>query len=142
MEKNPTMLFVVAAALVNQVNEILVQKRPEGKAMAGLWEFPGGKVEASEKPESALKRELREELGIDVQTGNLVPLTFAEEALGTKNLLLLLYLCRDWSGEPVAMEGNELRWVTMDDLRKLPMPPADKPFIGHLARILGAAICD
>ncbi|MFC4291856.1 8-oxo-dGTP diphosphatase MutT [Sphingorhabdus arenilitoris] len=141
MEKNPTMLFVVAAALVNQVNEILVQKRPEGKPMAGLWEFPGGKVEQNENPESALVRELHEELGITIHSEKMMPLTFASEALGEKNLLLLLYICREWDGEAQAMEGNSLRWVTIAEMRGLSMPPADGPFIGHLARMLndGAA---
>ena len=136
MEKNPTMLFVVAVALIGQGSEILVQKRPDGKAMAGLWEFPGGKVETGETPESALARELKEELGIGVDPENLVPITFASEQLGDRNLLLLLYTCRTWSGEPEALESNDLAWVTTEQMRELPMPPADAPFIDHLEKAL------
>jgi 8-oxo-dGTP diphosphatase len=136
MEKNPTTLFVVAAALVSQANEILVQKRPEGKSMAGLWEFPGGKVERHESPESALARELKEELGIDVDPENMVPVTFASEPLGDKNLLLLLYLCRTWEGEVQALESLEMQWVTIDAMRKLQMPPADAPFIDYLEKVI------
>ena len=136
MEKNPTMLFVVAAALVNQANEIFVQKRPIGKAMAGLWEFPGGKVEHEETPESALVRELKEELGIVVEASNLIPVTFASEPLEGKNLLLLLYLCREWQGEPAALESLAIDWVSIDQLRELPMPPADEPFADYLAKAI------
>jgi len=136
MEKNPTMLFVVAAAFLNQTNEILVQKRPTGKMMAGLWEFPGGKVEAGEEPESALSRELKEELGVVVDPQNLVPATFASEPLGDKNLLLLLYICREWEGEPQALESTEIAWVTVEEMKALPMPPADRPFVDYLAKLL------
>ncbi len=136
MEKNPTMLFVVAAALVNQANEILIQKRPKGKAMAGLWEFPGGKVEAGESPVSALIRELKEELGIHVDPKKLTPVTFASEALDDKYLLLLLYMGREWQGQPRAIESLEMEWVTLSDMRRRAMPPADRPFIDHLERII------
>jgi 8-oxo-dGTP diphosphatase len=132
MEKNPTMLFVVAAALTNQDGEILLQKRPEGRQMAGLWEFPGGKVDAGESPESALLRELQEELGIDVLAENLVPITFASEPLGDRNLLLLLYRCATWLGEPVALDSPELRWLLPADMDSLPMPPADVPLVRAL----------
>lgn len=136
MEKNPTMLFVVAAALVNQANEILIQKRPAGKAMAGLWEFPGGKVEAGESPVAALIRELDEELAVGVEPENLLPVTFASEALDGAYLVLLLYLCRIWQGQPRAMESTAIEWVTLDEMRARAMPPADAPFIDHLARVI------
>ena len=129
MEKNPTTLFVVAAALTNQAGEILLQKRPAGKQMAGLWEFPGGKVESGESPESALVRELHEELGIEVSAANLLPITFASEPLQDRNLLLLLYRCTQWQGEPAALDSPELRWLRPAAMHGLPMPPADKPLV-------------
>jgi 8-oxo-dGTP diphosphatase len=129
MEKNPTMLFVVAAALTNQAGEILLQKRPEGKQMAGLWEFPGGKVEPSESPESALVRELREELGIEVSALDLLPITFVSEPLGARHLVLLLYRCTQWQGEPAALDSPELRWLRPSDMHQLQMPPADVPLV-------------
>jgi len=134
MEKNPTMLFVVAAALTNQDGEILVQKRPEGKPMAGLWEFPGGKVDEGESPESALCRELREELGVEVSAENLVPISFASERLGDRNLLLLLYRCTQWVGEPMALDSPELRWLLPAEMHSLSMPPADVPLVRALQR--------
>lgn len=136
MEKNPTMLFVVAAALTNQTGEILLQRRPEGRQMAGLWEFPGGKVDADESPESALVRELHEELGIMVEPQKLVPLTFASEPLGQRNLLLLLYLCREWEGEPQPLDAPELRWLQPSQMHALPMPPADKPLVAALENLI------
>lgn len=135
MEKNPTMLFVVAAALTNQDGEILLQKRPEGRQMAGLWEFPGGKVDAGESPESALVRELKEELGIDVDRKNLVPFTFASEPLEKRNLLLLLYRCYHWRGEPEALDATEIRWLRPSEMRDLQMPPADIPLVSALENI-------
>jgi 8-oxo-dGTP diphosphatase len=132
MEKNPTVLFVVAAALTNQVGEILLQRRPEGRQMAGLWEFPGGKVDEGESPESALARELKEELGIDVAPKNLVPFAFASEPLEGRNLLLLLYRCRIWQGEPQPLDASEIRWLMPSDMRSLPMPPADVPLVSAL----------
>ncbi len=135
MEKNPTMLFVVAAALTNQAGEILLQKRPEGRQMAGLWEFPGGKVDAGESPESALVRELKEELGIDVEPQNLTPVTFASEPLDGRNLLLLLYRCHSWHGEPQALDAAEIRWLLPQDMHGLPMPPADVPLISALENV-------
>jgi 8-oxo-dGTP diphosphatase len=137
MEKNPTMLFVVAAALTNENDEILLQKRPEGRSMAGLWEFPGGKVEPSESPDLALVRELKEELGVTVEGENLNPVTFASEALGDKHLVLLLYSCRVWFGDPLPLESPEIAWVSLNNMRKLDMPPADAPFIDALARLFG-----
>lgn len=135
LEKNPTTLFVVAAALTTQDGEILLQKRPAGRQMEGLWEFPGGKVDTGESPESALIRELEEELGIDVSGSNLVPLAFASEPLDDRHLLLLLYRCRHWEREPVGLDGQELRWVKPYDMHDLPMPPADKPLVTALERI-------
>jgi 8-oxo-dGTP diphosphatase len=132
MEKNPTMLFVVAAALTNQTGEILLQKRPAGRQMAGLWEFPGGKVDAGESPESALVRELHEELGIIVDPQKLVPVTFASEPLEDRNLLLLLYVCREWQGEPQPLDTPEIRWLRPSEMHSLPMPPADKPLVAAL----------
>ena len=136
MEKNPTMLFVVAAALTNQAGEILLQKRAEGRQMAGLWEFPGGKVDVGESPESALVRELKEELGIDVEPQNLVPLTFASEPLEERNLLLLLYRCHHWRGEPEALDATEIRWLRPQEMHDLQMPPADIPLVSALENII------
>ncbi len=136
MEKNPTMLFVVAAALTNQDGEILLQKRPEGRQMAGLWEFPGGKVDAGESPESALVRELKEELGIDVDPENLVPFIFASEPLEERNLLLLLYRCHHWRGEPEALDATEIRWLRPSEMHHLQMPPADIPLVSALENII------
>jgi 8-oxo-dGTP diphosphatase len=134
MEKNPTMLIVVAAALTNQVGEILLQMRPKGKQMEGLWEFPGGKVECGESPESALVRELQEELGVQVSAFDLNPITFASEPLADRNLLLLLYRCTKWHGEPTTLESPELRWLKPSDMHALPMPPADRPLVCALEK--------
>ena len=132
-------LFVVAVALIDQAGRVLVQQRPAGKQMAGLWEFPGGKVEAGETPEAALVREIAEELGITVAEGALRPLTFASEPLADRHLLLLLYLCRDWTGEPQALDAAALAWHAPSALHRLAMPPADKPFIAILERALTGA---
>jgi 8-oxo-dGTP diphosphatase len=134
MEKNPTMLFVVAAALTNEVGEILLQKRPEGRQMGGLWEFPGGKVEQGESPESALVRELKEELGVDVDPSNLIPLTFASARNGDRNMVLLLFRCTQWIGDPVALDSPELKWRLPADMDALPMPPADVPLVEFLQK--------
>lgn len=125
-------LFVVAAALIDADGRVLVQQRPADRSMAGLWEFPGGKVEPDETPEAALIRELREELGIETQTACLAPAGFASEALGDRHLILLLYICRKWRGIPQALEAPALRWVRPIGLHDLPMPPADRPLIGLL----------
>ncbi|RYE94997.1 MAG: (deoxy)nucleoside triphosphate pyrophosphohydrolase [Oxalobacteraceae bacterium] len=128
----PALLLVVAAALVRADNTVLVQQRPVGKQLAGLWEFPGGKIEAGESPEAALVRELREELGIEVAAEALSPVTFASEALAGRHLILMLYAARTWSGEPQALEADALRWVTPADMAALPMPPADVPLVAAL----------
>ncbi len=125
-------LMVVAAALIDSDGRVLVQRRPEGKAMAGLWEFPGGKIESGELPEAALIRELREELGIDVEKACLAPACFASEALAERHLILLLYICRKWRGIPRALQAPVLKWVRPLELHNLEMPPADKPLIGLL----------
>lgn len=132
MEKNPTLLFVVAAALMNERQEVLVQKRPEGKPMAGLWEFPGGKLEQGETPEVALSRELEEELNIQTVTADFEPITFASEPLEDRSLLLLLYKCRRWSGQLESQEMAEIQWVSLKQLKKLKMPPADGPLVDRL----------
>ena len=130
------MLVVVAAALVDRDGRLLVQQRPEGLSMAGLWEFPGGKLEPGETPEQALIRELAEELAIDVDHACLAPACFASEPLGEKHLLLLLYVCRKWRGTPVAQHASALRWVRPVELHRLAMPPADAPLIGLLEALI------
>jgi len=129
-------LFVTAAALVDRDGRILVQQRPPGKPMAGLWEFPGGKVEPGETPEAALIRELREELGIETSASCLAPACFASEPLGDRHLLLLLYVCRKWRGTVAALDATAIRWVRPVELHALDMPPADKPLIGLLEALL------
>ena len=137
MTKPPAKLFpVVAAALIDAQGRVLVQQRPPGKQMAGLWEFPGGKLEPGETPEAALVRELTEELGIVVTPSDLIPATFASETLGDRHLLLLLYTCRAWTGAPQALDAVALRWATPDEMRTLPMPPADAPFVDVLQRMI------
>lgn len=126
-------LLVVAAALIDRRGDVLLQRRPEGKAMAGLWEFPGGKVERGETPEAALVRELYEELGIVVAPAALSPLTFATADLGARSLILLLYGIRSWEGTPRPLEAPELRWVAPAAMRALAMPPADLPLVEYLA---------
>jgi 8-oxo-dGTP diphosphatase len=132
MEKSPTTLFVVAAALTNETGEILLQKRPDDSQMGGLWEFPGGKVDAGESPEIALVRELEEELGLIVDVRDLVAETFASAPLGDRNLVLLLYRCVRWTGTPAALFASDLRWVMPNDMAALPMPPADYPLVRKL----------
>jgi 8-oxo-dGTP diphosphatase len=130
------LVLVAAVALVDADGRVLIAKRPEGKPMAGLWEFPGGKVEAGERPELTLIRELREELDIDVTEACLAPLTFASHAYETFHLLMPLYVCRRWKGMVAALEGQELKWVKPNRLRDYPMPPADLPLIPHLIDLL------
>lgn len=122
-------MTVVAVALVGGDGRILLQQRAPGRAMAGLWEFPGGKVEDGETPEAALVREVAEELGVVLDPAALAPSCFASAALGDRHLLLLLYLCRHWRGEPAPLDAAALRWVTIAEMRALPMPPADEPLI-------------
>ncbi len=125
-------LLVVAAALVDADGRVLVTRRPEGKAMAGLWEFPGGKVGPGETPEAALVRELHEELGIDTETSCLAPFTFASHAYDSFHLLMPLYLCRRWHGRITPREGQATRWMRPVRLGDLPMPPADRPLVAML----------
>ncbi|WP_294223682.1 8-oxo-dGTP diphosphatase MutT [uncultured Shimia sp.] len=122
-------VLVSAVALIDVDGRILLAQRPEGKSMAGLWEFPGGKVEAGETPEVALVRELKEELGIDTWESCLAPLTFASHSYDDFHLLMPLFACRKWKGIPTAQEGQKLTWVNSKDLRKFEMPPADIPLI-------------
>lgn len=130
------LLLVVAVALVDRDGRVLVQQRPPGKPMAGLWEFPGGKVEAGEAPEAALVRELAEELGIAVDPRALAPMAFASEALGDRHLLLLLYVASDWGGTPEPHHASALQWVRPAEMRALAMPPADVPLVDALERLL------
>jgi 8-oxo-dGTP diphosphatase len=132
-----SLVLVVAVALVDADGRVLIAQRPEGKAMAGLWEFPGGKLGANETPETALIRELREELGIEVKAACLAPLTFASHAYEDFHLLMPLYVCRRWEGFVRPLEGQALKWARPKDLRAYPMPPADEPLIPHLVDLLG-----
>ncbi len=131
------LLLVVAVALVDADDRVLIAKRPEGKQLAGLWEFPGGKIDPGERPEAALIRELGEELGIIVKPPCLAPLTFASHAYDDFHLLMPLYVCRKWEGLVAAREGQELKWVRAKALRDYPMPPADAPLIPALVDLLG-----
>lgn len=136
MENYPTLFPVVAGLMLDTQGRILVQQRPEGTAMAGLWEFPGGKIEPGETPEQALARELAEELGIAILPEECEPMTFASASLGQRHLILLLFRCRDWAGEPRALHATALRWATVDELYQLPMPPADLPLLAIIAQSL------
>ncbi len=129
-------VLVVAVALIDPDGRILLSKRPEGKSLAGLWEFPGGKVDSGERPEQALIRELQEELGINVEQSCLAPLTFASHAYEDFHVLMPLYVCRRWQGIAQGLEGQELKWVRAKSLRDYPMPPADLPLIPHLQELL------
>jgi 8-oxo-dGTP diphosphatase len=131
----PTVL-VVAVALVDDDNRVMIAQRPEGKSMAGLWEFPGGKVETGETPEDALIRELKEELSIDVTAACLAPFTFASHTYEKFHLLMPLYVCRRWSGTPIPQEGQTLKWVRANQLKDFDMPPADIPLIAMLRDLL------
>ncbi len=130
------LLLVAAAAIVDPDGRVLVSQRPEGKQLAGFWEFPGGKVESGERPEAALIRELKEELTIDVSESCLAPLTFASHAYEDFHLLMPLYVCRRWKGIVNASEGQVLKWLRPRDLRGLTMPPADAPLIPFLEDLL------
>lgn len=131
LQKNPTMT-VVAAALVDGSGRMLLQQRSPGRAMAGLWEFPGGKVEEGELPEAALVRELDEELGIAVDEAALVPACFASAPVSGRHMVLLLYICRRWRGEPRALDASALKWLRPAEMVAAEMPPADQPLIGLL----------
>ncbi|MDQ1154901.1 8-oxo-dGTP diphosphatase [Brevundimonas sp. SORGH_AS 993] len=131
----PTVL-VVAVALIDVDGRVLIAKRPEGKKLAGLWEFPGGKVEPGERPEQALIRELKEELGIDVKESCLAPFVFASHAYDSFHLLMPLYLCRRWDGVVAAREHDALAWVKPNNLSDYPMPPADEPLVAWLRDLL------
>ena len=123
------LLLVVAVALIDTEGRVLLAQRPQGKSLAGLWEFPGGKVEQGETPEAALIRELTEELGIETKSSCLAPLTFASHSYDDFHLLMPLFACRRWTGIPTPREGQNLAWVRARDLRDYPMPPADIPLI-------------
>ena len=129
-------ILVAACALIDSDGRVLLAQRPEGKVMAGLWEFPGGKVEAGERPEESLIRELNEELGIVVKEECLAPLTFASHVYPDFHLLMPLYVCRRWEGFVRGREQQKLKWVRPIELRNYPMPPADEPLISHLTTLL------
>lgn len=129
-------LLVVAAALVDADNHVLIAQRPSGKSMAGLWEFPGGKLNPGETPEAALRRELEEELAIEVCETCLAPFTFASHAYDTFHLMMPLYICRNWEGEIIPREGQEIAWVRANRLQNYPMPPADLPLLPFLRDLL------
>jgi 8-oxo-dGTP diphosphatase len=130
------LVLVAACALVDADGRVLVAQRPAGKPMAGLWEFPGGKLSPGETPEACLVRELHEELGVDTETACLAPLTFASHAYERFHLLMPLWVCRKWRGEPTGREGQTLRWLRPRALRVLAMPPADAPLIPFLEELL------
>ncbi len=133
---NQGLLLVAAAALVDVDGRVLVQQRPEGKAMAGLWEFPGGKVEGDESLEQTLIRELKEELDIDVTAACLAPFTFASHAYDDFRLLMPLFVCRVWEGTPKSVEGQALQWLRTMRMGDLAMPPADRPLVAMLRDLL------
>lgn len=133
MEK---IVLVSACALTDVEGRVLLAQRPEGKSMAGLWEFPGGKVEAGETPEDTLIRELKEELGIDVTASCLAPFTFASHTYDDFHLMMPLYVCRKWEGIPQPLEGQTLKWVRPNAMKEFPMPPADEPLVAMLRDLL------
>jgi 8-oxo-dGTP diphosphatase len=135
-EKSKRMLLVAACALIDADGRVLLTQRPEGKSMAGLWEFPGGKVEAGETPEEALIRELREELGIETKVACLAPLTFASHSYDDFHLLMPLYICRRYEGIARGLEGQAIKSVRAKDLRNYAMPPADDPLVPFLVDLL------
>lgn len=130
------LVLVAACALIDVDGRVLIAERPPGKAMKGLWEFPGGKLEPGERPEETLIRELSEELGIAVKEACLAPLTFASHAYADFHLLMPLYVCRRWEGQVTARHHSRLAWVRPNKLRDYPMPPADEPLVSHLMTLL------
>jgi 8-oxo-dGTP diphosphatase len=130
------LVLVAACALVDADGRVLIARRPQGKSMAGLWEFPGGKVEDGERPEQSLIREIKEELGVAVSEDCLAPLAFASHAYPDFHLLMPLYVCRRWEGTVTATEGQQLAWVKPNRLRGYEMPPADVPLISHLMALV------
>lgn len=130
------LVLVVACALIDADGRVLLAQRPQGKSLAGLWEFPGGKVEPHETPEQSLIRELEEELGIVTKAACLAPLSFASHAYESFHLLMPLYICRRFEGTPLPREGQQLKWVPPRDLRNYDMPPADAPLVASLLDIL------
>ncbi|HTM77921.1 MAG TPA: (deoxy)nucleoside triphosphate pyrophosphohydrolase [Devosia sp.] len=132
----PSLLLVVACALVDADRRVLIAQRPPGKALAGLWEFPGGKIEPGETPEAALIRELEEELGVSTKTACLAPVSFASHSYDNFHLLMPLYACRKWQGQPQPREHTALKWVRPNALHDYPMPPADAPLIAALCDLL------
>ena len=132
----PRLLLVAACALIDLDRRVLIARRPAGKPMAGLWEFPGGKVEEGETPEDTLIRELFEELSVVVTKPCLAPLSFASHNYREFHILMPLFICRRWEGTPTAREAQEFKWVRANRLRDFPMPPADEPLISHLADLL------
>ena len=130
------LVLVAACALVDADGRVLLTERPAGKSMAGLWEFPGGKIETGERPEETLIREMKEEIGIDVREPCLAPLTFASHAYEDFHLLMPLYVCRRWKGIAAAQEGQRLTWVRPNRLRDYKMPPADEPLVAHLMTLM------
>jgi 8-oxo-dGTP diphosphatase len=134
--KTHLIVLVAAVALLNRDGKVLIARRPPGRPLAGLWEFPGGKVEAGEEPETALIREILEELGIEIARADLVPLTFASHAYPEFHLLMPLYLCKRWQGSIAAQENQELRWVRPDELTHYDMPPADEPLKTSLSKLV------
>ena len=131
-----SIVLVAACALIDADGRVLIAQRPQGKSMAGLWEFPGGKIEPGERPEQCLIRELKEELGIAVKEECLAPLTFASHTYPDFHLLMPLYVCRRWEGIVAAQENQTLKWVRPGELRNYPMPPADEPLISHLTTLI------
>ena len=136
MNSGLPIVLVAAVALIDRDGRVLIAQRPEGKSMAGLWEFPGGKVEQGETPEAALIRELKEELAVDTVESCLAPFTFASHAYDDFHLLMPLYVCRKWEGRVMPQEGQEIAWVNPMRLKDYPMPPADKPLIAMLRDFL------
>ena len=136
MSDSTRIVLVVACALIDPDGRVLIAQRPPGKQMAGLWEFPGGKIEAGERPEDALIRELKEELGITVKEACLAPFTFASHSYSDFHLMMPLYVCRRWEGTPASQEHSEIKWVKPRDLSQYPMPAADIPLIPMLRDLL------